>query len=216
MLTRSFTRALTGTARTASFRAPLIAARHSRSYSEQKPAEEAAKEEAPAAEGAKEDATSTIDPKDEQIKDLKDKLLRSVADFRNLQDRTARDMKSAKDFAIQKFAKDLVESVDNFERALNTVPVEHRTDSARNKELVDLYSGLKMTEEVMMRTLERHGLVRFSGLEEKFDPNMHEALFEVPMPGKEPGSVFHCESQGFTLNGRCLRPAKVGIVKGDN
>jgi molecular chaperone GrpE len=142
--------------------------------------------------------------------DDQDKYLRSVADFRNLQNRTKRDVQSARDFAIQKFAKDLVESIDNLDRALSTVPeekLELDESSSARQELINLYQGLKMTETILMQTLKKHGLERFdpSVEGEPFNPNLHEATFQAPMEGKEHGTVFHTQQKGFTLNGRVLR-----------
>ena len=125
-------------------------------------------------------------------------------------------MQSARDFAIQKFAKDLIESIDNFDRALGIVPTEKLSDkSEAAKDLVALYDGLKMTEGILMSTLQKHGLERFdpSVEGEKFNPNEHEATFMTPMEGKEDNSVFHTQQKGFKLNGRVLRAAKVGVVK---
>jgi molecular chaperone GrpE len=114
-------------------------------------------------------------------------------------------MKAAKDYAIQKFAKDLVDSVDNLDRALSAVPEESRADAENKKELVDLYNGLKMTEGILLNTLKKHGLEKIDPIGEAFDPNRHEAMFQVPMADKEPGSVFHVQQTGFTLNGRTIR-----------
>jgi molecular chaperone GrpE len=125
-------------------------------------------------------------------------------------------MQVAKDFAIQKFAKDLVESVDNLDRALTMVPEEKLKDRSEHaKDLLALYDGLKMTESILMSTLKKHGLERFdpSVESEKFNPNEHEATFMTPMPGKEDNTVFHTQQKGFKLNGRILRAAKVGVVK---
>ncbi|KAK6535376.1 Mitochondrial matrix cochaperone [Orbilia ellipsospora] len=183
--------------------------------SSEKPAAEAT----PAAEGAKSEAAPATDAakikqdleaKTKEAADLKDKLLRSVAEFRNLQERTVREVKAAKDFAIQKFARDLLESIDNLDRALTAQPSKS-TDAA--KDFQNLHDGLKMTETVLMNTLKRHGLERVDPMGEKFDPNVHEAIFEAPMEGKEAGTVFHVQSKGFSLNGRVLRAAKVGVVK---
>ncbi|KAI9776205.1 MAG: Mitochondrial matrix cochaperone [Geoglossum umbratile] len=161
-----------------------------------------------------------LETKDREIIDLKDKYLRSVADFRNLQERTKRDIQSAKDFAIQRFAKDLIESIDNLDRALTTVPPEklktHSNDTeGPARDLINLHDGLKMTETILMQTLKKHGLERFDPAEagEKFNPNLHEATFFSPVEGKEDGAVFHTQQKGFLLNGRVLRAAKVGIVK---
>jgi len=147
-----------------------------------------------------------------EAKDFKSKFTRTVADFRNLQDRTEREKRAAKDFAIQGFAKDLVDSVDNFDRALSAVPEEVRTDSDKNKELVDLYNGLKMTEEILLSTLKKHGLEKIDPTGEPFDPNRHEAVFQLAVQDKEPNTVFHVQQTGFSLNGRTIRAAKVGVV----
>jgi molecular chaperone GrpE len=144
---------------------------------------------------------------------LQDKYLRSVADFRNLQERTARETKAAKDFAIQRFARDLVESVDNLDRALSTVAPEKL--QGENSDLSAFHEGVKMTDSILINTLKKHGLERFDPSEttEKFDPNVHEAVFQAPQPDKEDGVVFFTQQKGFKLNGRILRPAKVGVVK---
>ncbi|MDA4133831.1 MAG: nucleotide exchange factor GrpE [Thaumarchaeota archaeon] len=142
--------------------------------------------------------------------------MRAVADFRNLQDRTQREMKSARDYAIQKFAKDLVDSVDNLDRALGMVPeakLQAENKSEELQDLANLHEGLRMTETILMQTLQKHGLERFDPDGEKFNPNEHEATFMTPMPDKEDNTVFHTQQKGFRLNGRVLRAAKVGIVK---
>ncbi|KAF4303859.1 GrpE nucleotide exchange factor [Botryosphaeria dothidea] len=154
-----------------------------------------------------------VEAKNKEVLDLKDKYLRSVADFHNLQERTKREVQAAKDFAIQRFARDLVESVDNLDRALSTVPKERLVDE--NKDLVTLYDGLKMTDTILINTLKKHGLERVdpSAENEKFDPNIHEAVFQTPMPDKEDGVCFFTQRTGFLLNGRVIRPAQVGVVK---
>ncbi|KAI0885320.1 GrpE-domain-containing protein [Annulohypoxylon maeteangense] len=156
-----------------------------------------------------------LEAKEKEAIDWKDKFLRSVADFRNLQDRTQREMKSARDFAIQKFAKDLVDSVDNLDRALimGQEKIKSADEENKNEDLMNFYEGVKMTETNMLQTLQKHGLERFSPEGEKFNPNEHEATFMTPMPGKEDNTVFHVQQKGFKLNGRVLRAAKVGVVK---
>lgn len=136
-----------------------------------------------------------------------------MADFRNLQERTKREVQAAKDFALQRFARDLIDSVDNLDRALSNVPTEKLTPE--NNDLVTLHDGLKMTDNILLQTLKKHGLERFdpSIEKEKFNPNIHEAVFQTPQPDKEDGTVFHTQQKGFTLNGRTLRAAKVGVVK---
>ncbi|KAJ5105808.1 hypothetical protein NUU61_003155 [Penicillium alfredii] len=162
-----------------------------------------------------------LEEKKREVIDLKDKYLRSVAEFRNLQERTKRDMDGARNFAIQRFAKDLLESIDNFDRALLAVPKEKLSapETEANKDLLDLVAGLKMTEHILMNTLQKHGLERFDpsekpdGQAQKFDPNLHEATFMSKAEGMEDGDVMYTQSKGFRLNGRVLRAAKVGVVK---
>lgn len=144
---------------------------------------------------------------------MQDRLKRTVADYRNLQEQTKREVQAARDFALQRFSKDLLDSIDNLDRALTNVPADKLTEE--NQDLVNLHSGLKMTETILMQTLKKHGLERFdpSVHGDKFDPNKHEAVFQAPMKDKEDGSVFHTQSKGFLLNGRVLRAAKVGVAK---
>ncbi|KAI5462288.1 GrpE-domain-containing protein [Mariannaea sp. PMI_226] len=183
-----------------------------------KPAEEGKSESKEA--GSEADSVAelkkALEAKEAEARDWKDKCLRTVADFRNLQDRTQREVKTARDFAIQKFAKDLVDSVDNLDRALSMVPHEKLNVEERPEHLQDLanlYEGLKMTEEILMNTLKKHGLERTSPEGEKFNPNEQEATFMAPQPDKEDNTVFHVQQKGFKLNGRVLRAAKVGVVK---
>ena len=125
-------------------------------------------------------------------------------------------MKNARDFAIQNFAKDLVDSVDNLDRALATVPEEKLTEAEKSEhlqDLVNLYKGIQMTEGILLSTLKKHGLERFDPINEKFNPNEHEATFMAPMPDKENNTVFHTQQKGFKLNSRVLRAAKVGVTK---
>ncbi|EXJ90836.1 molecular chaperone GrpE [Capronia coronata CBS 617.96] len=160
-----------------------------------------------------------------EVLDFKDKYLRSVADYRNLQERTKREMESARQFALQRFATDLLDSIDNLDRALSSVPQSALGNAATtestgaaepNKDLVNLVSGLKMTEEILLNTLKKHGLERYDPMEgggRKFDPNTDEATFFTKVEGKEDGEVFFTQSKGYKLNGRILRAAKVGVVK---
>ncbi|KAL8916600.1 MAG: hypothetical protein Q9208_008413 [Pyrenodesmia sp. 3 TL-2023] len=181
----------------------------------------------PDAQAEEDPIKKELEAKNREIIDLKDRYLRSVAEFRNLQDRTKRDIQSARDFAIQKFATDLIESVDNLDRALTTVPASKLApqssdpdkpaeENTYNKDLANLYDGLKMTETILMGTLKKHGLERFDPSEgggQPFNPNLHEATFQTKVEGKEDGHVFMTQQKGFTLNGRVLRAAKVGVVK---
>ncbi|KAF5101447.1 hypothetical protein D0Z03_000593 [Geotrichum reessii] len=226
MLRRLLVQSARQTARPSiSFVRPSVArASFVRAYSEAAKEEKSADTEA-SAEETKElsplekelaEVKAKLEKKDKESAQYKDQLLRSIADFRNLQETTKREVTKAKEFALQKFAKDLLESVDNFDRALSVVDADKRADPENHKELVDLYEGIKMTQNVFEKTLEKHGLKKIFPEGEKFDPNHHEATFEAPQPGKEPGTVFFVQQAGFLLNDRVLRAAKVGVVQGDN
>lgn len=153
-----------------------------------------------------------------QANSHQDRYLRSVADYRNLQDRTTRESSNARLFAIQKFATDLLDSIDNLDRALSAVPKEALAPPSGepNPDLKSLHGGLRMSEEIMMQTLKKHGIERFDPLERegnKFDPNLDEATFFTKVEGKNDGEVFYTQSKGYTLNGRVIRASKVGVVK---
>lgn len=151
-----------------------------------------------------------LEAKDKDYVAMKDNYIRSVADFRNLQETTKREIQKAKDYALQKFAKDLIESIDNFGHALSAV----KEDSVKaNDEIKQLYNGVKLTRDVFEKTLTKHGMSKIDPIDEEFDPNKHEATFQAPHEEKEPGTVFFVQQPGYELNGRVLRAAKVGIVK---
>lgn len=121
-------------------------------------------------------------------------------------------MENARKYAIQSFAKDLLDSIDNFDRALLAVPEDKiASKTEENKDLQELHSGLKMTQNILLNTLQKHGLERFDpgeqvdGKAQKFDANLHEATFMAPAAGLEDGDVMHVQSKGFLLNGRVLR-----------
>lgn len=157
-----------------------------------------------------EELQSKLTKKDKELANMKNHYARAIADFRNLQESTKLEKQKARDFALQKFAKDLLESVDNFDLALNAV----KEDTLKaNAEVKNLYEGVDMTRNVFEKTLARHGIEKVDPIGQPFDPNQHEATFEIAQPDKEPGTVFHVQKNGYTLNSRVLRPAKVGVVK---
>lgn len=135
-----------------------------------------------------------------------------MADAENVRQRSKKELEAAHQFAITKFSKDLLDSADILQLALKSVPETERTGSSPNKHLKDLYTGVDMTFSELMKTLKRHGVEPFDPTGEKFDHNMHQALFQSPVPEKEPGTVFQTTKIGYTLNGRVLRPAQVGVV----
>lgn len=138
-------------------------------------------------------------------------LLRAVADADNIRKRTAIDVESAQKYAISGFAKSLLDVADNLERAIALVPEEVRTGE-ENPMMRSLYEGVKMTDDQLMKAFNEHGIERVDPAGEKFDPHFHEALYEVPDPTAEAGTVAQVQSVGYKLHERCLRSAKVGVV----
>ncbi|CAI5755678.1 unnamed protein product [Candida verbasci] len=153
-----------------------------------------------------------LEKKDKDLASMKNHYARSVADFRSLQETTKKEVQKAKDFALQKFAKDLLPSLDNFNLALSHVKEE---TLKTNNEVKNLYDGVDMTRNIFEKTLSKHGIKKINPIDQVFDPNLHEATFEISQPDKEPGTVFYVQQEGYTLNSRVLRPAKVGVVKGE-
>ncbi len=144
---------------------------------------------------------------------LQSQLTYGKADFINLQRRSELEKASTREFAIQSFASDLLSTVDILSTALKYVK---QPISAENTELKSLYSGVEMTRQELLKTLAKHGVTQFDPTGEKFDPNLHEAMFQAPVPGKEPGTVLETQKLGYMLKARTLRPAQVGVVQDTN
>lgn len=144
--------------------------------------------------------------------DLKDKLLRTLADMENLRRRTEREMADAKTYAVTSFARDMLGAADNLRRAQESLPDAARsTDEPALKALIE---GVDLTERDLLKTLERHGVRKIEPLGEKFDPNMHQAMFEAPDPEVAKGLVSKVVQSGYKIGERVLRPALVGISAG--
>jgi len=166
------------------------------------------------------DLEAALAGKEEENKGLKDNMLRTLADMENLRERTSRQMENASKFAIQGFVKSLLDVSDNMERALAVVEakyLEEANEEAESKSfklLKSLHEGIQMTEKQMLQTFERNGLERYDPTGDAFDPNLHEAKFEIPpQDGKAPGSVAVVTKAGFKLHGRVIRPAEVGVFQ---
>ncbi|EEB13175.1 grpe protein, putative [Pediculus humanus corporis] len=142
---------------------------------------------------------------------FEDKYKRSLAEGENLRLRLTKQIEDAKLFGIQSFCKDLLEVSDILQRATESVPKEEITD--KNPHLKNLFEGLTMTEAQLQNVFRRHGLVPVNPLNEKFDPNLHEALFQQEVEGKEAGTIVVVSKIGYKLHERVIRPALVGIAK---
>jgi molecular chaperone GrpE len=144
--------------------------------------------------------------------ELKDRYIRLAAEMENLRRRTARDVKEARAYAIANFARDMLAVSDNLQRAQEAIPEEaRRSEDAGYKALID---GVELTERDMLAALERHGVRKLDPQGEKFDPNFHQAMFEVPNSEVPHNSVFQVVQAGYVIGDRVLRPAMVGVAKG--
>ena len=179
------------------------------------PAEDGAAGEETAAEpeAEAEAPVSREEELEKEVKDLKDQLLRSLAEQENTRTIAKRDVASAKNFAVTSFAKSLLDTSDNLSRAMGSVPEEYRADTDNHPVLATLYEGIKMTDENLLKAFEKNGLVRYGAVGDKFDPSEHDALFEYPDPNMEVGTVGQVMKAGFKLNDRVIRAAEVGVIK---
>ena len=144
--------------------------------------------------------------------DLKDKLLRTLAEMENLRRRTEREIADAKAYAVTSFARDMLGSSDNLRRALESLPADAlKTADAAIKAL---HEGVELTERELLKTLERHGVRRIDPQGEKFDPNLHQAMFEAPDASIAKGLVSKVVQIGYKIGERVLRPALVGVSAG--
>jgi len=143
---------------------------------------------------------------------LQDKLLRTLAEMENLRKRTAREVAESRLYGVTAFARDMLAVADNMRRALEAVPPQLR-ESAQGgiKALID---GVDLTERELLKALEKNGVRQFTPQGEKFDPNLHQAMFEVPDATVPAGSVVQVVQPGYMIGERVLRPALVGVSKG--
>lgn len=144
--------------------------------------------------------------------DLRDKYLRLAAEMDNLRRRTERDVKDAKSYSVAGFARDMLAVSDNLRRALDAIPADALESGDAG--LKALAEGVEMTERSMLAALERHGVRKLEPVGEKFDPNFHQAMFEVPNPDLVNNTVVQVMQAGFVIGERVLRPAMVGVSKG--
>lgn len=169
-------------------------------------------------EGQEEHA-QLLKERDAKIKELQEAILYGKADYQNLQRRSRDEKAQAGDVAITKLARDLTNTLDILHLALRSVPEELRTapkdlDIKDPRRVVaDLFSGVDLTSKSMLDMLRTHGIVQFDPTGEKFDPKEHEALYQAPVPGKEPGTVLECSKIGYKIKDRLLRAAEVGVVQ---
>ena len=143
--------------------------------------------------------------------DLKDRLLRALADAENMRRRTEREKQDASQYAVTKFARDMLSVADNLKRALEAYPADARANAA--PQLKAILNGVDATERHLQSTLERHGIKLIDTNGAKFDPNLHQAIAEVAADGKPAGSIVNVVQTGYLIADRLLRPAMVTVAR---
>jgi molecular chaperone GrpE len=142
---------------------------------------------------------------------LKDKLLRALAEMENVRRRAEREVADAKAYGVAKFAREMLSFADNLRRAIESVPAQAREE---NPDVVALVEGMEVMERDFLARLSRFGVTKMEAKGQRFDPNQHEALFEVPDESQPNGTVAQVIETGYLIGERVLRPARVGVTRG--
>lgn len=170
---------------------------------------EAEAPETAAAEAAPADSVAALA---KEAADLKDRLLRTLAEMENLRRRTDREVADARTYGVTNFARDILAVADNMERAMKALDNEIRDKAdAGVKALLD---GVELTERELINVMEKHGVRKIEPRGQKFDPNLHQAMLEIPDASVPAGTVVQIMQPGYTIGDRVLRPALVGVAKG--
>lgn len=178
------------------------------------PEENAGAEEIPAdaAPANESDPTAArIKTLEEELARMKDHLLRAMAETENTRKRAQREREDAGKYAITGFAKDMLDFADNFHRALASIPAELHGD----ERIGPIITGIESMEKVLLRNFEKHGITKIEPMGIPFDANFHEVIFEAPGTGQPAGTIIQVVEAGYMLKDRLLRPARVGVAKGD-
>jgi len=155
-------------------------------------------------------ATARIATLEAELADMKDKWVRAEAEVANVRARMRREVDETRQYAVQKFAADVAEAAENLRRGLDAVPAAAEGEPEIVSRLRDGFAGV---ERSFLALLERNGIKREDPTGKKFDPNLHQAMAEQESAAHPPGTVMHAWTQGWTLNGRLLRPAMVVVAK---
>jgi molecular chaperone GrpE len=143
--------------------------------------------------------------------EMRDRLLRTLADMENLRRRTEREKSDTARYAISSFARDVLTVGDNLKRTIDHVPADA---AAQDPALKSFLEGVELTERELLNVLERHGVTRIEPLGQRFDPNCHQAMYEVQNADVPEGTVVDVMQSGYVIGDRCLRPALVAVAKG--
>lgn len=153
----------------------------------------------------------TVARLENEVAELKDQLLRALAEAENTRRRAQKEVADARQYAMTAFARDMLSVADNFRRAMEAMPDGEKLEASGLKGLVE---GIEMTERELRSVFERHGIRPLNPEGERFDPNLHQAMFEVPNPDVPAGTVVQVVQEGAVIGERVLRPAMVGVAKG--
>ncbi|MDF0517337.1 nucleotide exchange factor GrpE [Bradyrhizobium yuanmingense] len=154
----------------------------------------------------------SVETLQKEAAEARDRMLRTLAEMENLRKRTAKEVADARLYGITGFARDVLDIADNLQRALDAVPAEAR--AAADPGLIALIEGVELTERSLLNALEKHGVKKLDPQGQKFDPNFHQAMYEVPDASVPSGTVVQVMQAGYTIGERVLRPALVGVAKG--
>lgn len=154
--------------------------------------------------------TGESDAHDTQIFDLKDQLMRALAETENVRKRAQRDLEETNKYAVTGFARNLVSVLENLQRAVAAVSPEARTSNDSIKGLVD---GVEMTLRELLGVFEKSGIKRIEPMGEKFDHNFHQAMVQIEDPNAEPGTILQVLQAGYVIHDRLLQPALVAVAK---
>ena len=163
-------------------------------------------------EPAERDAFAVIEALNAENSQLKDRVLRTLAEMENLRRRTEREVADAKTYGVTGLARDMLTVVDNLARALEHLPAEARANA--DPHIQSLIEGVELTARDLEAALGRHGVRKLEPKGQKFDPNFHQAIFEAPDETLPAGTVSQVVQSGWTIGDRVLRPAMVGVSKG--
>ena len=147
-----------------------------------------------------------------EVAELRDKMLRTLAEMENLRQRTRREVADSKIYGITGFARDVLDIADSLQRTIDAVPAETRESA--DPLLKALIEGVELTERSLLSALEKNGVKKFDPQGEKFNPNFQQAMYEVPDPSVPAGTVVQVVQAGYTIGERVLRPALVGVSRG--
>ncbi len=152
--------------------------------------------------------------RDAELADMRDRMLRALADAENTRRRAERERLEVSQYAIARFARDMLQIADNFGRALAACPKDLR--EAADPQVKAVIDGVEATERQLLATLEQYGVKMIATADAKFDPNLHQAIAEVPGEGKPPGTIVNVVQIGYTIGDRLLRPAMVTVARKEN